>query len=414
MLSLALVAETETTPPLELALEAGEWLESVRIDTPFGTVWPTAPGEESGAESHLYSGAAGVVLFLVDLHAATKDERWLAAARRGGEFLEHVSQHDDAIGPGMYTGLGGVVFAMSAAANKDVPRGAKVAWTRNRLFQMANTVGAGVEWGDATDVISGSAGVGFLLLDWAQFRRGDDWRAAAIRTGDRLLELAVEEESGLAWPMTPTYSRRMPNYSHGTAGVAAFLAALGHASGKERFTAAAIKGGERLLSLEKDGLVCHHTGDGEDLFYLGWCHGPPGTTRLYRRLADLTGEARWTDAIDRAHAAVRATGVPEKRTEGFWENVGLCCGSAGLGMWALELGDEDLADRAYADIVARAVRVDGGAFWPQVEHRARPDHVRTQTGWMQGAAGVGRFCLALHAHRTGSPPPRRLPDELPR
>lgn len=37
----------------------------------------------------------------------------------------------------------------------------------------------------------------------------------------------------------------------------------------------------------------------------------------------------------------------------------------------------------------------GGRSWSQAEHRARPDFVETQTGFMQGAAGIGSFLLHL-------------------
>ena len=41
--------------------------------------------------------------------------------------------------------------------------------------------------------------------------------------------------------------------------------------------------------------VFHHEPDGEDLFYLGWCHGPVGTARLFYRLHQATGDRQWRD-----------------------------------------------------------------------------------------------------------------------
>ena len=47
-------------------------------------------------------------------------------------------------------------------------------------------------------------------------------------------------------------------------------------------------------------------------------------------------------------------------------------------------------------VIADASTVDGGKrSWLQAEHRERPDFVEAQTGYMQGAAGIGSFLLHL-------------------
>ena len=38
----------------------------------------------------------------------------------------------------------------------------------------------------------------------------------------------------------------------------------------------------------------------------------------------------------RAAASVLKAGVPKKRTPGFWNNVGICCGSAGVADFFLD------------------------------------------------------------------------------
>ena len=43
----------------------------------------------------------------------------------------------------------------------------------------------------------------------------------------------------------------------------------------------------------------------------------------------------------------------------------------------------------------RSTHDENGYRWSQAEHRARPDFVETQTGYMQGAAGVGSFFVHL-------------------
>jgi hypothetical protein len=97
------------------------------------------------------------------------------------------------------------------------------------------------------------------------------------------------------------------------------------------------------------------------------------------------------------------SGLPARRYPGFWDNVGQCCGSAGvadflLGLYALT-ADSALLRFALTildDILDRAVTDKRGTRWHNVEHTASPPELPAQTGWMQGAAGVGAALLRAH------------------
>ena len=68
--------------------------------------------------------------------------------------------------PGLYTGLAGIGFVLGEvwrATGQAVYRdGARRVVAR--LQARAVATGAGVEWNDTTDIISGSAGIGLFLL----------------------------------------------------------------------------------------------------------------------------------------------------------------------------------------------------------------------------------------------------------
>jgi len=213
----------------------------------------------------------------------------------------------------------------------------------------------------------------------------------------------------------------MPNFSHGTAGVSYFLADL-HGATKERaFLDAARAGAAYLKHIAActDGgcVVRHHDGDGEHLFYLSWCHGPAGTARLYHRLGQLTGEPQWRTRVSGAAKGSLASGSPEQRTPGFWNNVSQCCGNAGVADFFLDLARTN-GDRAAAtfarrmtdDMLARGTRDEQGLRWVQAEHRAQPNLLVAQTGWMQGAAGMGSLLLKLDAAEQRRPFKLVLPD----
>jgi len=218
--------------------------------------------------------------------------------------------------------------------------------------------------------------------------------------------------------MNPGYPKLMPNFSHGTAGISYFLAELYRATGEKAFLEGALSGAAYLLKITNDnGLIFHHEPDGEDLFYLGWCHGPTGTGRLYYRLWKETGDEKWRDALIKSADGLMKTGIPEKRTTGFWNNESICCGTAGVADYFLSLhevlGDEKylaFARRATKTILSNAVQKEKGISWVQAEHRVKPLFLEEQTGYMQGASGIALWLLRLENFEEEKKPTIVLPD----
>ncbi len=206
--------------------------------------------------------------------------------------------------------------------------------------------------------------------------------------------------------MDPSFPRLMPNFSHGTAGIAYFLAALYQETKNRAFLDAALAGAKYLLSIAKtEGescLIFHDEPDNKGLYYLGWCHGPVGTARLFYLLSEATGDKTWLDWVRRSANSLLQSGIPEQETPGFWNNAGICCGLAGVGEFFLDLyralGDAaylEFSKRVASRLLAKATVEEGRMFWVQAEHRTRPDFLFAQTGYMQGAAGIGTFLLRL-------------------
>jgi lantibiotic modifying enzyme len=427
--------------PLEMAEAAGAWLRASGRETPFGLTWPVAPGVAEEDVFHLYSGTPGVILFLLELHHATGEASYLRDAEAGARHLLNVSL----AGPGgaqlpdwgLYTGLAGVAFTLSevhaAGGDGEIGRGAEA--VVRRITDAARPLDGGVAWfseepGEASyDLISGSAGIGLTLLHfherWAGVGESGGEAAgtpgnpgvsglaasaleAAQGAGRLLAARGRREHDGLKWPMSEAYPRLMPNFSHGTAGVAYFLARLHEVTRDETFLAPAILGArylEAVSTCDAGGgcRIFHHEPGGEDLYYLGWCHGPVGTARHFVQMARTTGEgpeySRW---VEQGKLGILHQGIPESRPEGYWNNVSQCCGDAGVGDFFLSLHllngtPEDLAfARRLGDYLrGEATEEGGGARWIQAENRTQPENVVAQTGWMQGAAGVGAFLLHL-------------------
>ena len=398
-------------PWLAAAERAARWIQRSAITDARGVTWPADPADLTSVQQNLYSGSPGVVLFLLELHHATGDRAWLDQACAGADYLAATMPAGiEGIDSGLYTGIAGVAYALEETARAS-GRATYAAASRRALELLkrgATPVGArGVAWNESTDVVSGSAGIGLFLL-WAHGAMGDvSALDVAARAGHRLIEQGIAEGGGLKWRMTADFARTMPNFAHGTAGVGYFLASLHQATGTRAFLDAAVAGATYLQSIATptsgDGrVIIHHEPESGDLFYLSWCHGPAGTARLFHRLGEMTGDARWSSWVRQLALGIVASGIPERRTAGFWNNVSRCCGNSGVADFFLSLhehaGDPAwlaFARRCAVDTQRRATEEAGGLKWTQAEHRVRPELLIAQTGLMQGAAGVGLSLLHL-------------------
>ncbi len=422
---------------LESAREAGHWLESVAIRTPDGAArWSAAPGATDDGTDELYSGTAGVVLFLLELERAGHDPAYRKLAIAGGKtLLRAVKELKPDSDPGLFTGVSGIGFTLRVLADRTGEESFRAA-SRKVLDHLKQSAMRGehdgyptARWSTVNDVIGGSTGIGMVWLDEYAANGDEEILKLAIAAGDGLLAAAepanvAQEDAathgGLKWPMEPGFPREMPNYSHGTAGVCDFLVQLHLAcqnkpdvvgAEPERFIHAARRGADYLVRLSHDsssGLLPHHFPDGDQLFYLGWCHGPAGTTALFERLA-AAGHPEYEAAAQRLVSGLRSCGLPA-RSEGYWNNVSLCCGNAGLIAFLSRREDADsmaLAQALFDDLLSRATRIElpngrHGLFWTQAEHRVRPELLQAQTGLMQGAAGIGLALLKMHEGKAAS------------
>jgi lantibiotic modifying enzyme len=419
---------------LDAAVQAARWIRSARVATPDGYVWLHGPERPEGLsiDANLYHGGAGVLLFLAQLGRVTGDASYLEEVSRGADAL--IAGLPEALTSptqeGLYTGVAGIGFALEQAHQATGKAEHRQGGTRCRdlLLKAARPVPAeaeGIEraeWGELTDIIMGAAGAGLYLLDRA--RQLDDIAALrlAVKVGHRLVELGIPEAGGLKWKMGASLPKTMPNFSHGTAGVAYFLAALYQNTGHQGFLDAALAGARYLQAVADtsgDGCrVFHNDENGKDLYYLGWCHGPAGTVRLFHQLGRITQDPAWDGWVKRGARSILKSGIPEKRTPGFWNNAGQCCGDAGVADFFLRLhrlhkDPESLAfaKRIADDLLRRATPTPGGGLkWVQAEHRAKPEYTYAQTGLMQGAAGIGLMLLHLDAVERGQAWDFRLPD----
>jgi hypothetical protein len=378
----------------------GPWLpEWVRDDV----------SAEPNAEERdfLYCGIAGLAPALREIGASRDLEPDEVALARG--VVERLRRVDaDGTDASLYFGLAG-----HAAARRML--GDDVDPVVERILSLVDARG----WPSSddalpylNDVIDGTAGI-VMTGVWLGSDAGDE----LARVGaDRLIGAAQPAPGGLWWTMAEGYPSRMPNFSHGTAGVAAALAVAGERLGSDDLVDAAVRGARHLLTiadLADDGFrlpLVIPPQDNREPYSYGWCHGPLATSQLFTALesagvTDISG--RTPDELRRrCVTSVLRSGIPERLHPGFWDNDGRCCGTAGVGDLLLDLA-QGCGDPAYADqllaaavvmgdaILERAITDDVGTRWRFVEHRDEDPLLAPNTSWMQGAAGMAAFLLRL-------------------
>lgn len=424
----------ESTPvpgaasPYRLAADgAARWLASHTIQTTPGVSWAADPKDPTSVQTSLYSGTPGVLLFLLEYAAVTGDASMRDLARRGvQELTAYVDSAQPGAfsgeGAGLYTGLAGIVFTLERAAALTGDGASREVAQRamDQLMGRATRNGRAT-WNESTDIISGTAGIGLTML-WAHKVLGTTGALTlATEAGRALLAAGIRVPGGMTWAIRPDMPRRYPNFSHGAGGVGFFLASLYGATGEQAFLDGALDAARYLQSVATSTLgggrmVFHSEPGNEQLFYLSWCHGPSGTSRLFHRLAEVTRDRAWSTFADQLTIATGDMKVPE-RSPGFWNNVSSCCGSCGVVEHLVALHDRggdtrmlDYAERIADDVIARGTTDGGGMKWVQAEHRTQPSLLVAQTGLMQGAAGIGLAMLHLDGARSRRRPLVVLPD----
>ena len=293
----------------------------------------------------LYDGTAGIVLFLAHLSAVTGEARYRDLAGAGAAALrdQFLRAPDARREIGLFSGRGGLVHLCAHLI---------ALWGDDSYAELGDVAVDGlkdrIDQDRAHDIIAGAAGcIGALLALW----RVTAWDAplsAAVRCGDHLVRTAHRMGGGLGWP-SPMSETPLAGFSHGAAGIAWALVALGRASGDPRYTQTAVgalgyerglfdEGRRNWADLRMDDGVRRNP----DSTLAVWCHGAAGVglSRI-GMLPDLDDDLVRTEI---AHA------VETTMATGFGDNHSLCHGHLGnldiLFQIAEALDDDSLRERA--------------------------------------------------------------------
>ncbi len=345
----------------------------------------------------LYSGTAGIALFLAQLFAETGDRTYRTAARgavrqsmRGAEQL---AKQDRA---GLYTGWPGVAVALAmtgrliddAELTEDLPQ---------HLMAHAVRSARPAEF----DLLSGSAGHALAFLTLWRLLGDERYLNEAVQLGDHLCASARRRGDVACWPVRmPSGQRALTGFAHGASGIAFALLELFAATGASRFrqTAEAALGFERrnFHPALQNWLDLRYPVEGSR-FGSGamaasvWCHGSGGIAISRLRASMLLGEAIYRGEAELALHAINAWLDEAQVSSGT--NWCLCHGLAGnadILLWASRSANE------FSPLIHRAQAVAADGLQRARTVNAPAERFATnEPGLMLGLAGIGYFYLRL-------------------
>jgi lantibiotic modifying enzyme len=179
------------------------------------------------------------------------------------------------------------------------------------------------------DIIGGESGIGLALLEMHRLTKDERYRAAAEEAGRWLLLQARRDKAGTKWE---TFGALDPNFSHGNAGIAFFLAALRDPGARKAGDEGAAWVESVAEAAEKGIYWRYYAGDPPEgranSTMHSWCHGAPGTAGLFLALHRAGRPGENLDVAKKACDGL-ASQMGMGKGAPLFANPTLCCGAAG-------------------------------------------------------------------------------------
>jgi hypothetical protein len=382
------------------------WLgrSTAEVAKPGDPITPTA----TAIGPDLYSGSAGIALFLAQLHALTGEPQFRRAAQ--GAIARSINQihrlpASAAVSPlSLFCGHLGVAYAArKVAALAGCPEiDAQVA----AILDSATLASSGYH---ERDLIGGNAGAIAPLLVLGRFPGLERCRSLAIALGDELCETAVGFETATDWASAQLPSHgigtgSMTGLSHGAAGIGLALLELHAATRRADFLQTARAAFEYADSLfdpeqgnwadgkpkeEPAGVITRST------FSMAWCHGAPGIALSRLRAAALDPDLRDKHLAMGRIAIASTLRAIESNLQEPRSDTSLCHGLSGLGEVILIASQllSELSCHHQANALGQALidRYGSTGDWPSGVPSGGPN-----PSLMLGLAGIGYWLLRLH------------------
>ena len=419
---------------INAALETTDWIEKyshIEADTEYWDVMPEKDVEEDAlllSNRSIYGGAAGIALLYLKTYVATENEEYLTRAKAGVNYIIKKYQgikdfeSDSPYLAGAYIGyLNGP--AGGAYVAKEIYKITKEERYKQFVLQVADDAIASAKeengalsWYGFYGIL-GEGGLILFLIDVYESFGGTKYLEAAQKAAKYIADRKeAAPDGGYRWYVMPTDTfptiRKaggyFPGFEYGAAGCGYIFACIYRNTHDKEYLKLAEKAAEYILNIadysqdRTAALVRYNDTYLTDLYYLGVCQGPVGTSRLFFVLYQLTGNVEYKDFITQLANGILATGAPAKHSEGYWRTNCYCCGAAGMLEFFIHIhkltGDKKYLDAAYdaaETIIGESTFNNKLRNWYTAWNRHEPDKSEAYTGLYHGSGGCAASLLAL-------------------
>ena len=423
---------------LNIVMQTASWLADHEHHTEEGIFWDVIADKTNSqdavltSEVSLYGGNAGISLFFLRLYESTGDKDHLNRAIDGIRYAyRHIRESDyrdsaagtlKGIAGGLYNGPAGVGFVSyliyKLTGNEESREIAQI--ITDKIISSSASDEDGICWSGAYGILSDGGLI--LYLIWLFEQTGNsEYLELAEKAGRRIANKAETvtdgrlSDKGVRWYAMDSEAFGLgpkgyfPGFFYGTAGTGYIMAKLYQHTKDERFlnlakgAAAYITSIAEVTEDSRAALVRYNDPYKPDLYYLGVCQGPAGTSRLFYLLYRLTDDITYKEWVIRLTEGIINTGAPKIHSKGYWHTYNYCCGAAGmaehfLAIYALT-GEERYREQARTSVeilIGDSVEDDGKRCWYSAWNRHAPDEVEAWSGLYVGSAGAASAILAFY------------------
>jgi type 2 lantibiotic biosynthesis protein LanM len=332
----------------------------------------------------LYSGLPGIALFLVNLSAITKNERYTKLAKATLKTIKRQIPlaKSNITSIGAFNGWGGIIYTFSHIGS---------IWGKQDIISKAldilNFLPNLIKQDEYFDIINGLAGCVGSLISLYSCTRTKVIFSLLTQCGELLIKKAHPEKQGIAWHVKNILSKPLAGFSHGNAGIAWSLLKLYKITARESFRSAALSAidYERTLFVPEQGNWRDIRHISKNEFMTAWCHGAPGIGLSRLCTLQYLNNAKIRTEIE---ISIKTT-----LAQGFGANDSLCHGNLGNLEFLLKaseiLKDPKLRKKVYCLAAMILENIERYGFRCGVPLNAETP------GLMVGIAGMGYELLRL-------------------
>ena len=404
---------------LEKVYEAEAWIRQFQKEDKDGIYWSI--DENKPIDFSFCDGISGLAYFYLELGKATKNEEYTDIGLKASQYLARnwrktLSAKGFFDSPNVELNIASGTISLATVLLQTY-RNYKRDIEEKALREIADEIlsrkietGGEITWTDDPTLLF-DGGIELFFIALAETLDSKEYDHAIVALVDHILSKEIRDErGGSRWEnLLAGYTLdKRPNFELGTAGVGYILSRAYEYTHDVKYLEAAERAAKniRAISVRRGrGILVPYRDEPTEglIFYVATCHGPAGTSKLFYNLYKLTGKTEYLETIDELYEGLRAIGVPERQSAGYWNNTCICCGTAGTLQFFLnyynvsgERKSLEAAIKAGNILLSENEKRVAGRTWPLAFTRVTPEKISETYAYNNGSSGIASALLQLY------------------